>query len=74
MLEGLSEREKQVLFYLIQGFSNAQIGERLHLAVNTVKHHVKSILKKWRCHRREHVILQAMHRGLIKADPTKVTT
>jgi DNA-binding NarL/FixJ family response regulator len=70
----LTEREKQVLFYLIQGLSNAQIGERIHAAENTVKHHVKFILKKWRCTRREHLIIQAVHRGLLKPDPSKISS
>ena len=73
MASTFTPRESQVLFYLIQGLSNAEIGVKVHIAENTVKHHVKVILRKWRCQNRVHLVLQAVHRGLITPDPSKIT-
>lgn len=45
-LDGLSEREKQILFLIAEGLSNQEIGQRLFLAEKTIKHYVTSILQK----------------------------
>jgi two-component system NarL family response regulator len=42
----LSKRETQVLHYLALGRSNKEIGRSLYISEGTVKHHVKSILRK----------------------------
>ena len=42
----LTPREKEVLFWIAQGFSNAEISIVTELSVKTVKNHVGSLLKK----------------------------
>ena len=42
----LSEREFEVIELLVQGLTNQNISDRLHISVNTVKSHVKRIYKK----------------------------
>ena len=42
----LAEREREVLQCVAQGMTNREIGEALHIAENTVKNHVRSILDK----------------------------
>ena len=42
----LTGRETDVLELVAEGLSNAEIGERLHLSVTTVKTHVASLLAK----------------------------
>ncbi len=42
----LSDREKEIARLISEGVSNREIGERLFIAENTVKVHVKNILKK----------------------------
>jgi DNA-binding CsgD family transcriptional regulator len=42
----LSRREQQVLALLAQGFTNAEIAERLVISVKTAGHHVSNILLK----------------------------
>ena len=49
---GLTDRELEVLDLLDEGLTNKEIGERLHLSVPTVKHHVSSILAKLKVRRR----------------------
>jgi len=43
---GLTERETEVLHWLLEGVSNKEICRRLGLALPTVKCHVKNVLRK----------------------------
>lgn len=45
-LDELTKREVEVLELLSQGLANREIGERLHLAEKTIKHHISGILQK----------------------------
>jgi DNA-binding NarL/FixJ family response regulator len=45
-LPGLTERERQVLALVGEGFSNPEIAERLYLGVTTVKTHVANLMAK----------------------------
>lgn len=42
----LTPREREVLAYVGEGLSNAEIGARMHIAVATVKDYVKAVLSK----------------------------
>lgn len=42
----ITEREQEVLNLIARGLTNREIGEKLHIAENTVKNHVRSILDK----------------------------
>jgi DNA-binding NarL/FixJ family response regulator len=42
----ITEREQEVLYLIARGLTNREIGEKLHIAENTVKNHVRSILNK----------------------------
>ncbi len=42
----LTEREREVLALLAQGFKNKEIAERLYITPNTVKRHIKSVFEK----------------------------
>ena len=42
----LSDREIEVVEFLIKGETNQTIGDHLHISINTVKSHIKSIYKK----------------------------
>jgi DNA-binding NarL/FixJ family response regulator len=53
---GLSPREREVLAALSLGLDNRMIAQRLHISNDTVKSHVKSILRKLRARDRTHAV------------------
>jgi DNA-binding NarL/FixJ family response regulator len=42
----LTPREKEILILVSKGFTNKQVAEQLSIAENTVKNHIKNLLKK----------------------------
>ena len=64
--EDLSERETQVLQHLAGGNRNRDIAERLFIAEQTVKVHVKHIMEKLGAHDRTHAFAIAARRGFIQ--------
>ncbi|WP_454850531.1 response regulator transcription factor [Rhizobium binxianense] len=44
--DGLTARENEILKLIVEGMSNSQIGQQLHLAEGTVKNYVSTILEK----------------------------
>lgn len=48
----LSEREKEVLYFLIKGMSIKKIAEQLFISAGTAKNHALKIYKKTNCHTR----------------------
>ncbi|MDP2794535.1 MAG: response regulator transcription factor [Sulfurisoma sp.] len=58
----LTPRELEVLELLGHGLGNREIGERLHLAEKTVKHHMTSILQKLHVRTRTEAALMAAQR------------
>ena len=44
MIEPLSDRELEIIRLVAEGFSNAEIGQRLYHALNTIKGHNLRIL------------------------------
>ena len=61
----LSQRETEVLQHLAWGKSNKEIGQALFISEGTVKHHVKSILRKLPAVGRTEAIAIAARRGII---------
>jgi LuxR family transcriptional regulator, maltose regulon positive regulatory protein len=65
LIEPLSRREIDVLYLIAQGFSNQEIGERLFLALDTVKGHNRRIFNKLQVQRRTEAVARARELGLI---------
>lgn len=65
LLDSLSAREREVLALIGQGFSNAEIGNELHLSEATVKGYVSSVLGKIGAVNRVQAALVAYRGGLI---------
>jgi DNA-binding NarL/FixJ family response regulator len=58
-LEGLTEREREILELIGEGLSNREIGARLFLAEKTVKNYVTNLLAKLGMQRRTQVAIYA---------------
>jgi LuxR family maltose regulon positive regulatory protein len=61
----LSDREQEVLRYLPTVLTAAEIADDLHVSVNTVKAHLRSIYRKLDVTRRREAVVFARERGLI---------
>ncbi|MDO8577695.1 MAG: LuxR C-terminal-related transcriptional regulator, partial [Dehalococcoidales bacterium] len=59
----LSDREKDIARLISEGVGNREIGERLFIAENTVKVHVKNILKKLELRNRQQLAAYAALRN-----------
>jgi DNA-binding NarL/FixJ family response regulator len=64
-VEMLTDRERQVLTLLGDGFSNAQVARELHLVEGTVKGHVSAILDKLGASNRVQAAIVARQAGLL---------
>jgi len=60
----LTERERQVLDLIAQGWNNAEIASHLTLSLKTVRNHVSNILSKLQVVDRSHAIVRAREAGL----------
>ena len=65
LLEPLSQRELEILQLLAKGLSNRTIGERLFLALDTVKRHNRRIFDKLQVESRTEAIARAHELGLL---------
>jgi LuxR family maltose regulon positive regulatory protein len=65
LIEPLSQRELDVLRLIAQGLSNREIGQRLFLALSTVKGHTRIIFDKLQVQRRTEAVARARELGLL---------
>ncbi|MEM9265382.1 MAG: response regulator transcription factor [Cyanobacteria bacterium P01_F01_bin.13] len=63
----LTEREQQVLHWLVQGASNERIAKELYITVATVKAHLTAIFEKLKVRSRTQAIVKAIRLGLVQA-------
>ncbi|AWE51105.1 response regulator [Streptomyces nigra] len=64
-LSALTEREREILTVVGQGWTNSEIATRLHLAESTVKTHVGRILAKTNSRDRIQAVILAYDTGLV---------
>jgi LuxR family maltose regulon positive regulatory protein len=65
MIEPLSQRELEVLRLISLGLSNREIGERLFLALSTIKGHTRIIFDKLQVQNRTEAVARARDLGLL---------
>ena len=65
LIEPLSARELEILRLIAEGLSNHEIGERLFIAVNTVKGHNRIIFDKLQVKSRTEAVARARQLGLL---------
>ena len=61
----LSTRELEVLRYLPTMFNAGEIADELHVSVNTVKAHLRSIYRKLDVSRRREAVVRAREVGIL---------
>ncbi len=65
-VEGLTEREREVLLLIAEGKSNKEIGDELHISIKTVKTHVSNLLSKCDLEDRTQLAIFAHRKGWAK--------
>jgi LuxR family maltose regulon positive regulatory protein len=65
IIEPLTDRELEILRLIAKGHSNAEIGQRLYLALSTVKGHNLRIFDKLQVQNRTEAVARARELGLI---------
>lgn len=70
-LASLSPREREVLGFMAEGFTNTEIADTLVVSLPTVKTHVRSILAKLDARDRVQAVLVAHRNGLSSGVPRK---
>ena len=63
--EPLTDRELEILQYVMQGFTNHEIAQRLVISTGTVKHHVRHIIAKLGVSDRTQAAVRAIELGLL---------
>ncbi len=61
----LTQREREVLQYIVQGKSNREIAAVLHLSVNTISVHRANLMQALGIHRTADLVVYALRRGLV---------
>lgn len=64
----LTTREHEVLRLIVQGLSNKEIGNQLHISEATVKTHINNLLSKLGVSDRTQAATTALQRGLVHLD------
>jgi two-component system response regulator NreC len=66
-LDGLTDREQEVLALLAEGEGNPQIADRLGISPKTVSRHRENIMRKLNLHSRSELVKYAIRKGIIQA-------
>jgi len=64
----LSQREKEVLTMVAQGYTNQQIADKLYLSVKTVETYKARVMEKLNLRSRVELVRYALQQGLLSKD------
>ena len=64
----LTEREKEILTLIVQGYTNREMGDTLNISVRMVETHRSNIMEKLNLHSRVDLVRYAKEHKLIKGD------
>jgi two-component system response regulator NreC len=67
VLDGLTDREQEVLRLLAEGAANEEIAVKLVISPKTVARHRENIMQKLQLHSRSELVRYAIRKGIIKA-------
>ncbi|MCW6008962.1 response regulator transcription factor [Micromonospora sp. CPCC 205371] len=66
-LDGLTDREREVLTLIARGLTNHELAAHLHLSVATVKTHIGRLIAKLHARDRAQLVITAYETGLVTA-------
>jgi len=66
-IDGLTDREQEVLAHLAEGASNQEIADTLNISPKTVARHRENLMRKLNLHSRSELVKYAIRKGIIKA-------
>ncbi len=69
---GLSQREAEMLTFIMRGLTNEQIARRAYLSINTVKTYVRSVYRKIGVNSRAKAVVWGYRNGFQSTDDTEV--
>jgi len=64
--DGLTQREREILKLIAEGYTNQEIAQKLYISVKTVQTHRAHILEKLGLHDRTELVRYAIRKGLIE--------
>jgi DNA-binding NarL/FixJ family response regulator len=67
-MPALSKREREIMDLLAQGLTGEDVAERLVLASETVKTHIRNAMAKLEAHTRVHAVAIALREGFISGE------
>ena len=70
----LTEREAEILQYIVKGFKNREIGEQLFLSKRTIERHRANLMQKTGAKNSISLITYALKNKLVNLDSTGVLT
>jgi DNA-binding NarL/FixJ family response regulator len=71
-VHGLSEREAEMLTFIVRGLSNEEIAERAYLSINTVKTYIRTAYRKIGVSSRSQAVAWGFRNGFVSTDDTGV--
>ena len=67
-VQSLTDREREVLILIAEGYTNQQVARTLHISPKTVDAHRMNIMNKLDLHSRTDLIKYAIRKGLVHVD------
>ena len=66
--DNLTDREKEILTMVAEGYTNREIAEALFISVKTVETHKSNIMEKLNLHKRAELVRYAIRKGMLQLD------
>ncbi|MHB1361040.1 MAG: response regulator [Thermoleophilia bacterium] len=64
----LTDREREILTHVAEGYTNREIAESLFISVKTVETHKANIMEKLNLHKRAELVKYAIKKGMLQVD------
>lgn len=64
----LTDREREILTLVAEGYTNREIAETLFISVKTVETHKANIMEKLNLHKRAELVKYAIKKGMLQVD------